>query len=397
MTPQEAQAQAIMNNAAARQGLIPGPNTRTVRRLQNIFSQTYTNYVAGQQQQILINPAPVGIITRFIVKVEARIGNSGAAEVQTRVQNGAAAILSNVQYIDTSNQTRINCPGWYLNQLAMVRRPRSWTGSITMDNNGVAGIGSAYTAGVSAAPATVNSVPAPGTKNLVQFYDVPLAYSDTDLRGAVLAALINATQQLTVTINPNFFVTSTDTVNVADAGYQSASAVLGTIPNVTITVYQEYIDQFQGLPLPAIDLGTQYLLQVTGGYVPVANTDLVIPYANFRVFLSTIARYNNNGAFNAGTDINYLSVRTANQSDLMKADPYTWSLLARAKNGNDLPAAYYMIDHREKPLFTDAYGNLSLVVQASNVGGANSSIAVGYEALALMNQIQASSAIGSGG
>lgn len=386
----------VQANALARQMLIPGPGTQTVRRMQQIYSQTVTNYVAGQQQQLTINPAPVGIITRFIIKVEARIGNSGGAETQTRTQNGAAAILSNVQYIDTSNQTRINCPGWYLNQLAMIRRPRKWTGAITMDNSLVDGIGAAYTAGITAAPATLAAA-APGSKNFVQFYDVPLAYGDTDLRGAVLAALINATQSLNVTLNPNFFVTSTDTVNLADAGYQSSSALLGTIPSVTITVYQEYIDQFGNLPLPAIDLGTQYLLQVSGGYVPVANTDLIIPYANFRVFLSTVVRYNNNGVFNAGSDINYLAIRTANQSDLTKTDPYTQSLLARAKNGNDLPAGYYHLDHREKPLFTNQFGNLSLVVQANSVGGANSSIAVGYEQLALMNQIPASSAIGSGG
>jgi hypothetical protein len=386
----------IQANAMARAMLIPGPNTQTVRRMQQIYAQTVTNYVAGQQQQLTIVPAPVGIITKFIVKVEARMGNSGGADTQTRTQNGAAAILSNVQYIDTSNQTRINAPGWYLNQLAMIRRPRKMTGAITMDNSNVDGIGSAYTAGISAAPATLTAA-APGTKNFVQFYEVPLAYSDTDLRGAVLAALINATQQLNVTINPNFFVTSTDTVNLAEAGYQSGNTLLGTIPSITITVYQEYIDQFGNLPLPAIDLGTQYLLQVSGGYVPVANTDLIVPYANFRVFLSTVVRYNNNGVFNTGSDINYLAIRTANQSDLIKADPYTWSLMARVKNGNDLPAGYYMIDHREKPLFTNQFGNLSLVVQANAVGGAASSVAVGYEQLALMNQIPASSAIGSGG
>lgn len=393
-TTQSAAQQMLQANYAARMALIPGPNTATVRREQQIASQTFTNYVAGQQLQMTVQPAPVGIITGFVVRVAATIG-IGAAETQTRVQNGSAAILSNITYIDTSNQTRINAPGWYLNQLASIRRRRKMTGAITMDNNSIDGIGANYTAGITAAPATLTA--APGSQNLVQYYEVPLAYAQDDLRGAVLAALINATQSLQLTVNPNFFVTSTDTVNLAEAGYQSSTAQLGAISSLTITVYQQYIDQFGSQPLPALDLGTQYLLQVSGGYVPVANTDLVIPYANFRWFMSTVFRYNNNGTFNTGSDINYASIRTANQSDLIKLDPYTLSLKTRTRMGDDLPAGYYMFDHREKPLMTNAYGNLSLVVQASSVGGANSSIAVGYEQLALMNSVGASGAIGSGG
>lgn len=385
----------IQSNAMARAMLIPGPNTQTVRRVQQISSTTINDYVAGQQRAITIQPAPVGIITRFLVEITATIGNSGGAETQTRVQNGAAAILSNVQYVDTSNQTRINCPGWYLNQLSMIRRNRKMTGAITMDNSGIDGIGANYTAGISAAPATLTA--GPSAANFKQFYEIPLAYGSNDLRGAVLAALINATQSLTLTVNPNFFVTSTDTVNVAEAGYQSSSALLGQISSLTMTVYQEYIDQFGNLPLPAIDLATQYLLQATGGYVPVANTDLTIPYANFRMFLSTTVRYNNNGVFNTGSDLNYLAIRTANQSDLIHVDPYVLTLLNRAQVGDDLPAGYYTISHREKPLYTNQYGNLSLVVQANSVGGAASSVTIAYEQLALMNQIGAAQGIASGG
>ena len=388
--------QAYQQNYAARMALIPGPTTQTVRRLQQIFSQTTTSYVAGQQQVMTITPAPVGIITRFIIRVTATMGNSGGADTQTRVQNGGAAILSNIQYTDTSNITRINAPGWYLNQLWMQRRRRKATGAVTMDNSSLDGIGANYTAGINAVPATLTA--APSAANFVQFYDVPLAYAGNDLRGAVLAALINATQSLSVTINPNFFVKSTDTVNLAEAGYQSDSAtLLGQISSLTVTVYQEYIDQFGTLPLPAIDLATQYQLQVTGGYVPVANTDLVIPYPNFKNFMSTTFRYNNNGTFNAGSDINYASIRAANQSDLVKVDPYTLTLLNRERVGDDLPAGYYIFDHREKPIFTNTFGNMSLVVQASSVGGANSSISVGYESLALQSQIAVAGQVTSGG
>lgn len=391
------QQKAVLLNAQSRRNLIPGPNSQTVRRTQSIGQFTSANYVAGQNLQFLINPAPVGIITRFILKISASIGQ-GAAETQTRVQNGAAAFLSNVQYVDTSNQTRINCTGWYLHQLASLRRRRMFAGAITMDINNVAGMGAAFTPGIVAAPATLTAAPpAQNAPNFFMFYEIPLAYGPDDLRGAVLAALINATQSLNLTVNPNFFVTSTDTVNIAEAGYQSSTAQLGRISNLTIQVYQEYIDQFGGLALPQIDLGTQYLLQTTGGYQPVANTDMIIPYANFRLFMSTTFRYNNAGTFNVGSDINYASIRTANQSDLEKLDPYTLTLKNRENIGDDLPAGYYTFNHRHKPLFTNQFGNLSLVVQCGVVTSNLSTITVGYEQLALMNQIPASGAIPSGG
>lgn len=388
-TPQEIYA-ANMN---ARRGLIPGPNTKTVRRIQQIFATTITNYVAGQQLQVYVPPAPVGIITRFIVEATASIGST-ATEVQTRVQNGPAALFSNVTYIDTSNLTRINVPSWYLHQLATIRRKKVFNAAYTSDTP--SGMGANFT--INNSPATTSAVPpAQGSPNYRFFFEVPLAYGNDDLRGAVNANLINATQQLVLTVNPNFYVTSTDTVNVAEAGYQSASGVLGKIGSLSIVVYQEYIDQWGGLPLPVIDLSTQYLLQVSGGYVPVANTDLIVPYANYRSYLSTIVRYNNNGVFNAGSDINYLSVRAANATDLVKYDPYFSAHLTRNHISDDFPPGYYLISHRAKPLFTTQQGNISAVVQASSVGGANSSMTFGYEQLALVTAVSGASQMGSGG
>lgn len=377
------QNEMLQANLNARRALIPGPNTQTVRRVQEIFSTTKADYVAGQSMTINVQPAPVGIITRFIVEASAIVSNSGGVDVQTRVQNGPYALFSDVSYTDTSNMKRISCPSWYLHHLATMRRRLPFNAAFTTDstifkNN--------YD--VSLSPASVNAVNA--ATNMRVFFEVPLAYGPDDLRGAVNGNYINATQQLNLTLNPNFFVTSADTVNIAEAGYQSNGATLGDLTSVTIKVYQEYIDQFAGLDLPMIDLSTQYLLQTSGGYTPVANTDLVVAYANFRSYLSTIVRYNNNGAFNAGSDINYLAIRAANATDLIKVDPYMSAHETRNLIGDDELPGYYMISHRQKPLFTNQYGNISLVVQANSVGGANSNMVFGYEQLALMTAVAGS-------
>lgn len=373
----------VAANMAARRMLIPGPNTQTVRRVQQIASVSSSNYVAGQALTFNVAPAPVGIITRFVLEISASIG-IGSAETQTRVQNGPASILSNVSYIDTSNLTRINVPSWYLHHLATLRRRRIFNSAYTTDTP--TGFGNNYNVNVSPSSLTA-APPANSSPNMRFFVEVPLAYGQDDLRGAVNGNYINATQQLNLTVNPNFFVTSTDTVNIAEAGYQSSSSQLGKIGFIQIIVYQEYIDQWQGLPLPQIDLATQYLLQVSGGYNPVANTDLIVPYANFRSYLSTIMRYNNNGTFNAGSDINYLAVRAANATDIIHYDPYYSAHITRNLINDDPLPGYYYISHRHKPLFTNQYGNISFVAQAGSVGGSNSVMLFGYEQLALMTQI----------
>lgn len=394
--PATSQNDPVAINRAARMNLIPRQGSQTVRRRQSIYNQSFANYVAGQNLSFIVPPAPVGIITRFLVHVTASIGQ-GNAETQTRTGLGGSAIFSNIQYVDTSNNTRINVPSWYLNILSTLRRRRLYGAALTSDINTIMGPGAAFTAGLFAVPATLTGAPpANGSPNYSAFFEIPLAYAHDDLRGAVQANLLQATQSLTFTINPNFFVTSTDVVNIAEAGYQSSSAQLGKISYLTVTIYQEYIDQFQGLALPMIDLGTQYILTVTGGYNPTQASDLIIPYANYRLFLSTLFRYNNAGTFNVGSDINWFSIRNAGNTDIVRSDPYTWTLLNREHVGDDLPAGYYTINHRDKPLFTNNSGNINLVINASSVTSINSVITCGYEQLQLLNALPAAGSIPSG-
>jgi hypothetical protein len=49
-------------------------------------------------------------------------------------------------------------------------------------------------------------------------YFIPLAYSSNDLRGAVYTNVVNATQNLQITINKTPFVLATDPTNAVYSG-----------------------------------------------------------------------------------------------------------------------------------------------------------------------------------
>ncbi len=96
--------------------------------------------------------------------------------------------------------------------------------------------------------------------------------------------------------------------------------------NVTITVWQDYIDQVpmdqSGNPiLPQDDIATLYQLNNTTLSALVANQDFGVPFANFRNFLSTVLVYDNAGVYNNGTDINYFALQTANSSNIWRYGP----------------------------------------------------------------------------
>ena len=167
-----------------------------------------------------------------------------------------------------------------------------------------------------------------------------------------------------------------------------------------ITVYQNYLDQIpigkSGPILPALDLSTAYLLNYTQAAGLVSNTDNPFPYANFRDFLSTTVIYDNAGTLNTGSDINYFALQAANYTNLIKLDPYTAAFFGRNRMQLDFPKGTYYFDHRDKPISTVQYGNMSLVMNPSTVTNSTSAAYLGYEALALINQVtQAGSLYGT--
>lgn len=377
---QTPQMTAQQQNDMARQILV----RNCVDQMQSIFSQTYTT---APGQVINIPLRNVGVVKRYIIEVAATV-STPTGITQTRTILGSSNFFSQVVLTDLSNQTRINTTGWHLTAVSSAKARQPYGSAITATDTPF-GYGNNYRK-TQTAPATIATTQA--SNNVFGMFEVPLAYSDTDLRGAIYASVVNATYNLQLTVNPGMFVVSG--VDSTSAMYQSSSAVagnVGTLISYTINVYQNYLDQLPQIPgkgpvLPYLDLGTAYMLNNTALSGFVANQDYPIQYANFRDFLSTTLVFDNGGTASDGTDVNYFALQSANYTNMFKYDPYIASLYARNRLQSDFPQGMYYFDHRNKPINTVQYGNMNLLVNPSTVN-ANANILVGWEALAIINQV----------
>lgn len=373
--------QAIDQNLAARQLCVK----QGVDMIQSIFTVTNTAYAVGTPTVLNVPMRNVGLIKRFYVEVAATVQGTTSGPTHTLTTLGVSNFFSNITFTDLSNQTRINTAGWHLTQISSAKRRRPFGAAMTTDTP--FGYGNNNTKTISAPASITTTITA---NNVFGFFEVPLSYSDMDLRGAIYANVTNATMNLQLTVNPSALVASG--VDATLAMYQSSSATVATMPSFTVTVYQNYLDQLpignNGVIVPLLDLATAYLLNNTpvGGIV--ANQDNPIQYANFRDFMSTTLIYDNNGTLNInGVDINYFSIQSANFTNIIKYDPTTANFLTRLILEDDCPKGMYYFDHRAKPISTIQYGNMQLIVNPITVSGSGSVFLMGFESLALINQV----------
>lgn len=365
-------------NAYARNAII-GMCPTVIQKIASITQAQYP-FTAGQASVINIPLQNVGLIKRLWVRVVANV-QQGAAETQNIQTFGPANFLSQILLTDLNNLVRVNTTGWHLAMVNSARRQFALGAAITSDSP--LGFGANYN--LVKAPAAVT-----GAANMYMCYEIPLAYSETDLRGAIFANVVNATMNLQMTLNPNMFVAST--ADGVQAVYKSTTAQLGKVNSYTLDVYQEYYDQIPrnqdgSYVLPLIDLATQYNLLNTSQTGLAVGADQSLPYANFRSYMSTVVVFDNGGTLNAGTDINYFSLVTANAMTLFKLDPFMVQLLnGRNKINDDWPLGTYYFDHRTRPLSTLTYGNMQLNMNPSTVN-ANALVLAGYEYFSLQNQL----------
>ena len=352
---------------------------------QSIFNATFAP-VAGTPLVTNIAPRNVGLVKRFILEVTATVQNTGGTTA-TLTPFGPGNLLSSIVLTDLQNINRVQTTGWHLAFLATIRK-QNINGAAYVTDSPIA-YGSNFA--VIKAPTTI----ATGTSGTVKMiYEIPCAYSDDNLQGAIYANVINATFNLQCTLNP---------VAVGGVGADPTFAVYtgsaGAITSVTYNCYQVYLDQLpqgqQGVILPQLDLSTIYDLKNTALTGMTVGQDFPIPYSNYRNFLSTISIYDNNGVLNPGTDVNYWALQSANLTNIWKVDPFLASYDARNRIGDDMPVGTYYFDHRRKPLNTVQYGNLQLLLNASAVT-AGAQVLCGFEAFSQQQIVTGAGSLAAG-
>lgn len=360
---------------------------RAVPMFQNVFSQSFA---PASQNVVNVPVRPVGLTLGFLVVVDGNLNNAGAS-VANRTYFGASNALTNVTFYDTNNYQRINTTGWHLAMLATAKNGFGFGGFYAP--NLPYDIGGNWT--VQSFNATVAAA---GTQALRHMYWVPLAYSADDLRGALFTNVNNAQAQLQLTINATPGYVAGDRLNAITGGAGTTITWSGT---VTINVYQVYLDQLPQVqasdgsmqyPLPMLDLAHMYLLNYTTQTGMTAGNDFPTAYTNGRTFLSTFAVYDNAGVFNVGTDINYWALQAANLTQFFKYPPQVAALMMRQEIMADFPPGCYYFSHRRRPISTDQFGLVELVLNASAVT-AGAFIAFGYEQFGIANIVTRSQSL----
>jgi hypothetical protein len=385
-------------------GAQPSPSSinRAQRQavLQNAVEMTQQIYSASPQagqSQLNIAPRNVGLVKKFLIKITGTMNNTDGAATANLSDLGLSNLLTQVIFTDLNNNIRIQTAGWHLSFLQALKNQWPMTDALLAASSEQF---SATMGNVFPVIVTPTGITHGNSSPFTMWYEVPLAYSDDDLRGAVYMNVVNATANLQLTLNLNGAFTA--------AGVDSTLAVwkgaAGTITGLTITVYQVYLDQLpvgkQGVVLPQLDLSTVYEIKNTSFSGFVATQDFPMPYANFRDFLSTFLIYNSNPAADAGrtagTDINYLALQSANFTNIFKYEPLFAALKTRMLLGKDLPAGCYYFSSRRKPISTTTYGNMQLINNPiTAMAGAYG--LVGYEDFAMVNTLLNNSGSLAGG
>jgi hypothetical protein len=139
-----------------------------------------------------------------------------------------------------------------------------------------------------------------------------------------------------------------------------------------------------------LDLATVYELKNTVFTAITANNDFPMQYPNFRDFLSTFAVYNDDptvaGGRGVGADINYWALQAANLTNIFKLEPSLVALRSRGLIHTDLPKGVYYFGSRSKPISTQQYGNMQVVLNASTAN-AGAYCMIGWEDFGLQNII----------
>lgn len=376
-------------NAMVRQLLLRGGNIGNVYYPPAVDMWQQLNPIlpsnVGPGSVITIQLRNVGLVKRLVLQLNGTI-TAGATSIQTLTPLGLSNLVSNITFIDLGNNTRINSTGWHLSLISTVKRRRVFGAAFTSDTPLGYGQNNEL---IMSAPATI----AAGASAPFRFMlEIPFVKHNTDLRGAIFADVTNAVMQVQITLNPQMFVSNTADPTLAM--YQSAGSDTATMQMVGVQANQNYLDQLPRNPqtaapiLPPLDLGTAYLLNNTSGGLPVVNQDNGYAFVNARSYESVAFVFDNNGTLNAnGSDLNYVAVTSANFTNILRWDGQMLCLAERDIIATDFPLGTHYLDFRHRPINTDQYGNMQLIINPSSVLGASATTLFGWESYGIIGQV----------
>lgn len=406
MTPQQQDAMATRAILAS-----------AVDRMQMVATQTV--YPASNPV-LIIQPINVGLIKRFTIVCSGTIANTGTTDITIQDRGFGLANLfgqGGVQYTDLNNYLRVNTSGAHLSLLANGKRRRPYGGTymaqaISTEDMAVGNISRSQMLPTPAALWPVFMAPptivAGGSGNFRGVFELPISYTDDDLRGAIWANVLNAVQQITLTFNTQ--IVTADPQDNTFAMYSGPAGSAGSIAACTVIIYQEYLDQLpkaQGANgtvttiLPALSMSTVYELKSTIFKNVPANQEFFIPYANQRSFISTFATFNRDGTATGrglGGEVNYWALLAANATYIWKLDALTCAMKSREHLTVDLPGSTYYFPTRRRNLATLQFGNLQLTLNCNDQFfpvTPSSYVNVMWEAFALQNTLQSGASLAS--
>jgi P3 major capsid protein len=369
---------------AAQRALV---KAQSVKMKQAIYSGTIT---PANGNVVNIVPRNVGLILRFIIEFNATFAILGGGSTSA-TDFGALNVFSNIQFTDLQNNQRHNTYGSHFGLVSSFKDGQPYA-SATAPTQTEGNFGANWSLTATTAPTTGATGTAKG------FLEVPIAYSDDDLRGAIYANVVANQMQLQLTINPSPAPTTGDDTFQVFHGANASS-----ISSVTINVYQEYLDQLplgpQGAVLPVLDISTVYQLLYTNFTAIAAGQDYYVQYTNFRRYMSAIGIYNNSGTTggrSTGGDINYWAQVSSNFTNIFKVDPLEQARIARRLLRCDPPSGTYYFGTRKHPIYTLAYGNMQIDLNPITAG-ASAYLLMLWEFFALQNTLSSAGSLPANG
>jgi hypothetical protein len=364
MTVSATKSNPAQLNMAARMSLLQ--NGLAFTKLLPGISQG--NPILGQQVRIPLDRT--GIVTGVTVLFQVPMNITAAA---TQSPFGPYPIVSNIQYVDFSGVTHINCTGWQLHALNSIKAQRAFGNAQKMSGY-VTGSETGVDTNLLALPTAV----ANPTSAYFALY-VPLAINARgDLRGAILAQTDRGEHYLNIT-----FANALVNADPWAAPFTAGTAVLAS--NIVVTAFMHYLMPQGGVGpnnIPMIDLSTIYELQ--GNLFDNSNIVAGQPkYANWpnnRAILSALHFFDQaaaGGTLN-GTDLTKITMLVNGNTNVREMTPQLLRLIMRDMLGWDFPSGVYYLGSRSQPVTTQLFGNVQTKFDVA-VAGAGTYLQSMYE------------------